>query len=626
MRSQQSFFIAAVMVWPGWSATILVGPGGQYAKPCQAITAARPGDVIEIDAAGTYDGDVCAIRTANLTLRGIKGRAHLRAAGQNAQGKGIWVVAATGIVVENIEFSGARVSDRNGAGIRVDTGFGITVRNCHFHDNENGILTGNTAAADVIVEHSVFENNGFGDGMSHNIYVNHVRRFIFRGNYSARARVGHLVKSRAAENHIFFNRLSQESGSGSYEIDLSNGGRSYIIGNIIQQGPLSQNAALVAFKREGADARNPTDELFVVNNSFVNQRTPATAFIVTGPSVVIPAVVRNNIFYGPGPIITQSTAQLENNFTGEPDFTSLQNLDLRLRNGSPAIDQGVDPGAGMGLSLAPAAQYVHTACEEGRRLVGRPDLGAYEFGGEGGPGAGLPTRCATVSPPAPVALHGASFQEAPSAPGAVLSVFGESLARDLVVAGGFPLPTSLGGVTATVNGIPAPLFFVSATQINLQVPYEAAPGKATLDLSIDGVNKARIDFQIAPSSPGIFLHSTDRAVAQNQDFTLNSPQNPAPSGGVLIAYMTGQGAVDIPVGTGQAAPTDSLSQAILPARATIGGLDAPLLFLGLTPGLVALLQANLLVPDLPPGDYPLVVTIDGVDSNTALVSVGLPGN
>ena len=100
------------------AATLTVGPGKMYAKPCAAIAAATDGDTIEIDASGGYDGDVCAIAKNRLTLRGVNGRPKIDAAGKNYGGKGIWVISGSDTTVENIEFSGAVVPDKNGAGIR----------------------------------------------------------------------------------------------------------------------------------------------------------------------------------------------------------------------------------------------------------------------------------------------------------------------------------------------------------------------------------------------------------------------------------------------------------------------------------------------------------------------------
>jgi hypothetical protein len=94
-----------------------VGPGKKFDRPSAAARVAKNGDVIEI-AAGTYEGDVAIWRQNNLTIRGVGGRPHLEADGEYAEGKGIWVIKGRNATVENVEFSGARVPDQNGAGIR----------------------------------------------------------------------------------------------------------------------------------------------------------------------------------------------------------------------------------------------------------------------------------------------------------------------------------------------------------------------------------------------------------------------------------------------------------------------------------------------------------------------------
>src|ERR1700690_1745867 len=163
---------------PASAATRSVGPGQTYATPCAAIAAAQDGDVIEIDAAGTYAGDVCAIAASNLTLRGVNGRAHIDAAGKAFGGKGTWVIQGTNTTVENIELSGASVPDKNGAGIRQE-GNGLTVRSCYFHDNEDGILSG--GAGEIVIDGSEFAHNGAGDGYSHNRNLGHQTKFTLRG-------------------------------------------------------------------------------------------------------------------------------------------------------------------------------------------------------------------------------------------------------------------------------------------------------------------------------------------------------------------------------------------------------------------------------------------------------------
>jgi len=183
--------------------TLDVGPQGKYAAPCAAFAAAADGDTIEIDSAGVYVGDVCGITKNQLTIRGTGGRALVDAGGKNAQGKAIWVVQGDDTSIESIEFTGAAVPDLNGAGIRQE-GKNLTVRDCYFHDNENGILAGDSAGSEILIENSEFEHNGAGDGYSHNLYINHIAKLTFRYNWSHRSVIGHLLKSRAAENYVLY--------------------------------------------------------------------------------------------------------------------------------------------------------------------------------------------------------------------------------------------------------------------------------------------------------------------------------------------------------------------------------------------------------------------------------------
>ncbi len=150
-------------------------------------------------------------------------------------------------MVENLEFSGARVSHRNGAGIRAQ-GRGLTVRASYFHDNENGILTSHNDDGWLVVEYTEFANNGAGDGLSHNIYVGRLGRFELRYSYSHGALRGHLVKSRAARNIIEYNILADDSkGTASYELDIPNGGDALIRGNLIVQSPVSPNRGIISY-------------------------------------------------------------------------------------------------------------------------------------------------------------------------------------------------------------------------------------------------------------------------------------------------------------------------------------------------------------------------------------------
>lgn len=361
-------------------ATRTVGPSGTYMQPCQAIAAATDGDTIEIDAAGSYAGDVCEIAKNGLTLRGVGGRPKLDAAGQSSGGKAIWVISGDDTTVENVEFANASVPDMNGAGIRQE-GANLTVRGCYFHDNQDGILAGDNSTSQILIERTEFDHNGAGDGYSHNLYINHVAKLTFRYNWSHRAVVGHLLKSRAAETYVLENRLTGEvDGTESYEIDVPNGGKTYVIGNIVEQGKNTENPVMLAYQEEGTNVANPSDALVVASNTFVNDHGSGT-FVSVGASVATPAHLVDNVFVGGGTPCNQAPAMVTASYTGTaPGFVDAAHYDYHLAAGSPCIGAGVSPGSAGGYSLLPTEQYVHPANSEARVTVGVIDIGAYEFG------------------------------------------------------------------------------------------------------------------------------------------------------------------------------------------------------------------------------------------------------
>ncbi len=282
--------------------------------------------------------------------------------------------------IENIEFTGAIVPNHNGAAIRQE-GANLTMRRCYIHDNQEGILAGDNPASQILIETTEFAENGYSDGQSHNIYINHIAQFTLRYSYSHDSITGHLVKSRAAQNFILYNRLTGEFGTSSYELDLPNGGRSYVIGNVIEQGPRSENGIIVAFGEEGAI--NPNSELYFVNNTVVNNRSRGT-FISIGNGVS-PVLVQNNLFIGPGLQIDLPAAHLSHNLNCCGSFVDAPGYDYHLKGDSTARNFGAQPGTVNGYSLVPTYQYVHPACFETRRTAGKAiDAGAFAFGGGGG--------------------------------------------------------------------------------------------------------------------------------------------------------------------------------------------------------------------------------------------------
>jgi hypothetical protein len=378
------------------AATLSVGPGKTYATPCRAFAAAGNGDLVEIDASGTYSGDVCGIYPSKLTIRGVNGRPKINANGASSMGKGTWVVIGSGTVIENVEMFGAKVRDRNGAAIRLD-GRDLTLRGSYLHDNENGILTNNDGVTNIVIENSEFSSNGYGDGYTHNIYVGHVNSLVFRNSYSHDAKVGHNLKSRANTNTIVYSRFSSSVFKPSYEIDLPNAGTSYVIGNVIQQPGGNNNPAMLAYGEEGAS--NSGNDLYVVNNTFINDDSSRGTFIMTGGGVAKAVLMQNNLFVGTGTVNSQSNATDRTNYrTLSPAFVDRANFDLRPANGSAVINAGSVAGSSAsGLSLLASAQYKHVAGSEARTLVGAIDIGAYEAAGS--VTSTPPTTAPTPTPP-----------------------------------------------------------------------------------------------------------------------------------------------------------------------------------------------------------------------------------
>ncbi len=372
--------LSLLLSGPASAATLQVGPQRALKLPSEAAKVAKDGDIVAIDA-GMYSGDVASWPQNRLTLRGVGGRARLDSRGSAAEGKAIWVLKGNDITVENIEFSGARAPDRNGAGIRFE-GANLTIRNSHFHDNEMGILTGANPLSDILIEGSEFNNNTVDyrryGSLGHNIYIGDVRRFTLRNSYIHDASIGHNVKSRARENYILYNRIMDERNGSSYLVDLPDGGNGYLIGNLFHQSANTDNPTMIAFAAEH-NQNKPQQLLYVVNNTFVNDR--AGGIFVNNHSVA-PAILINNLFVGQGTVLAGPGEQKQNLAVEEAGFKNRAAYDYRLLPGSVAIDKGIDPGrTPSGFVLRPGFQYVHPLGIELRRQQGPIDVGAYELGG-----------------------------------------------------------------------------------------------------------------------------------------------------------------------------------------------------------------------------------------------------
>ena len=307
--------------------TLQVGSGQQYSTIAAAVNAANSGDTVDVQA-GTYTNDFVSI-SKNLTLNAVGGLVTMNATAQPSNGKAILTEGAPGLTVNinGFAFTGATVPDGNGAGIRYEGGT-LNVENSYFGNNQNGILGASDPNGVITINNSEFDHNGAGDGRTHNMYIGYIAQFTLTNSYTHDAVVGHEIKSRAANNIITNNRILDNSGSASYEIDLPNGGNASITGNTIQQSAQSQNPNIIAYGEEGVT--HPGTTLSFTGNTIINDRSSGTALWNASGNT---AIFANNSVYSAGSTTMVSGPATQ---TGTTTLTTRPTLDTAAVNLNPA--------------------------------------------------------------------------------------------------------------------------------------------------------------------------------------------------------------------------------------------------------------------------------------------------
>jgi uncharacterized protein (TIGR03437 family) len=236
-------------------------------------------------------------------------------------------------------------------------------------------------------------------------------------------------------------------------------------------------------------------------------------------------------------------------------------------------------------------------------------------------------------PPVPVTTlagvtNGASFASGPVAPGEIFTIFAASAGPAALTGGtvttGF-VDSSVSLVRILFDGIPAPLLYVSATQIAGIVPY-AVDGKSSTQVVLEyrGQQSAALTVPVAASSPAIFMLDTNRQGAiLNQDNSVNGAGNPAAIGSYIVVFGTGEGQTD-PAGVDGKVANAVYPKPKLPVSLSIGGVDAPIAYAGAAPsGVAGAFQVNAVVPPgVTPGSaVPVVLNVGGVSSPAVYVAI-----
>ena len=218
-----------------------------------------------------------------------------------------------------------------------------------------------------------------------------------------------------------------------------------------------------------------------------------------------------------------------------------------------------------------------------------------------------------------IVIHGGVAPVA--SPGSLVDIYGSNLAMAEVASPAGPiLPRMLGGVQVVVNGIAAPLLYVGPGQIVCQIPYETALGTASV-VVVSGNSTSTASLTVQQAVPSLLMYDDNHAVVVNPDNSVNAPGNGAKPGSVVVAYLVGSGPLNNRIATGAAAPLSPLSEETLPTRVSVGSSTAIVQFVGMVPGFVGLVQVNFMVPDVPPGDYPIQVAIGDFTSNRPRMTV-----
>ena len=277
---------------------------------------------------------------------------------------------------------------------------------------------------------------------------------------------------------------------------------------------------------------------------------------------------------------------------------------------------GVASLSGTGASASASLTISATRLEVGVNNIVAQYGGDFALKAASGTIGVTVTAAPSTAPPAIQRLaNGASFGQT-YAPGMVLTIFGSNLADATWIASSVPLPVHISGVTVTIGGVNAPLYYVSPGQLNVQIPYETPVNQASVLTVTNNGRPATGTLTVASAAPGVF---TDAKGAIAGAAT-------GARGAVVSLYLTGAGAVSPAISTGAAPAAGTLaSQLPAPVQArsvSIGGVAAVIEFAGIPTSLVGVMQVNLRIPATAPlGIQAVIVTIGGVASAAANMTV-----
>ncbi len=208
-------------------------------------------------------------------------------------------------------------------------------------------------------------------------------------------------------------------------------------------------------------------------------------------------------------------------------------------------------------------------------------------------------------------------------PGGVVILTGSGVSTAVQSGTTDPLPRQMATVQVMLDGQTAPLFFVSPSQINFQTPWTASPGVHTLQVTRTGVKTPLVPIWLFPAVPIQFIDPLTRyPIAFNEDGSRHDAKHPAAPGSMLTVWFSGAGNVYSAPAPGQRAKGPAPS--VYPATAMVGPYQGDVWYTGVAPGTVGVSEVQFRVPDVPDGEYPLWLVMNGLESNRTSISIRTP--
>jgi len=397
----------------------------------------------------------------------------------------------------------------------------------------------------------------------------------------------------------------------------------YVVGDSILNSSLVQTATLPF-----------SSTTFSSGFVFVDQ----TGYLTTTPDPASPGVIQNvNLSSGSGigatrmaeaPILGSFT---EGNFatagctTVTTATTSTESCTSIIGSIATTITTTCTTSTGGGTTTTSCAPAVTTSGQIGNSATGfthslvmLSDRSAFINLTTSGITILPPNYDASVATPMISAIVSAADSKSPAAPGGLVSIYGVQLSPTNLATSQIPLPTALASSCLTVNGQAMPLLFVSPSQINAQMPFQAF-GNVTVIVYTPGGVSNNFYLTVPPTAPAVFLSAVAGpeidlpTVFRASTGLLVTSSDPIHRGDTITVYLTGMGAVSPLVTNGYPGPLNPLALALAPPTVEIGGAPLTVLYAGLAPGEVGVYQINATVPpDAPEGlSLPLTITQGG---------------